>query len=179
MPPTLLSVEGASKRFGDVVALHSIDLKINEGDIIGLVGSNGAGKPPCCDCFRGSTGRRTDGLSWTTVLTLNERANVWVSFPKHGPLCPIDRMGKHSLPRSNARCSRRRSLAQNVLFCSTSRHDRSTRSAHKGVLKRHAPENCASPCACACTVDPAVGRTNGRLGRDECTNRPRIGSTTW
>ena len=44
MPPTLLSVEGASKRFGDVVALHSIDLKINEGDIIGLVGSNGAGK---------------------------------------------------------------------------------------------------------------------------------------
>ena len=44
MPPTLLSVEGASKRFGDVVALQSINLEINEGDIIGLVGSNGAGK---------------------------------------------------------------------------------------------------------------------------------------
>ena len=43
MPPTLLSVEGASKRFGDVVALQSINLQINEGDIIGLVGSNGAG----------------------------------------------------------------------------------------------------------------------------------------
>ncbi len=44
MAPTLLSVESASKRFGDVVALHSINLEINEGDIIGLVGSNGAGK---------------------------------------------------------------------------------------------------------------------------------------
>ncbi|MEL0182540.1 MAG: ATP-binding cassette domain-containing protein, partial [Candidatus Poseidoniales archaeon] len=44
MPPTLLSVEGATKRFGDVIALHEIDLRINEGDIIGLVGSNGAGK---------------------------------------------------------------------------------------------------------------------------------------
>ena len=43
MPPTLLSVE-ALQRFGDVVALHSINLEINEGDIIGLVGSNGAGK---------------------------------------------------------------------------------------------------------------------------------------
>ena len=44
MRPTLLSVRGATKRFGDVIALETIDLDIHEGEIIGLVGSNGAGK---------------------------------------------------------------------------------------------------------------------------------------
>ncbi|MEK9650702.1 MAG: ABC transporter ATP-binding protein [Poseidonia sp.] len=44
MHEPLLVVDGVSKSFGDIVALHDIDLTIHQGEVIGLVGSNGAGK---------------------------------------------------------------------------------------------------------------------------------------
>ena len=70
MPPSLLSVEGATKRFGEVVALHAIDLQINEGDIIGLVGSNGAGKTTLLRLLSGVY-RPTSGR-----VTLDDGADV-------------------------------------------------------------------------------------------------------
>lgn len=44
MHEPLLVVDGVSKSFGEIVALHDIDLTIHQGEVIGLVGSNGAGK---------------------------------------------------------------------------------------------------------------------------------------
>jgi ABC-type sugar transport system ATPase subunit len=43
-PNALLSVEGVSKSFGAVVALHDATLRLPAGEITGLVGDNGAGK---------------------------------------------------------------------------------------------------------------------------------------
>jgi ABC-type sugar transport system ATPase subunit len=40
----LYEFEGISKSFGHVQALKEIDLKVYKGEIIGLVGDNGAGK---------------------------------------------------------------------------------------------------------------------------------------
>jgi simple sugar transport system ATP-binding protein len=40
----VLRVEGVSKRFGPVVALRNIDLRLREGEVLGLLGDNGAGK---------------------------------------------------------------------------------------------------------------------------------------
>jgi branched-chain amino acid transport system ATP-binding protein len=40
----LLSIRGVKSRYGSIVALHGIDLDVNEGEIVTLIGANGAGK---------------------------------------------------------------------------------------------------------------------------------------
>ncbi|MAN80798.1 MAG: ABC transporter ATP-binding protein, partial [Magnetovibrio sp.] len=40
----LLMARGLTKRFGGVVALNELDLDLNVGEILGLIGPNGSGK---------------------------------------------------------------------------------------------------------------------------------------
>ena len=40
----LLNVQDVSKRFGGVVANENISLRVNKGEIVGLIGPNGSGK---------------------------------------------------------------------------------------------------------------------------------------
>jgi simple sugar transport system ATP-binding protein len=44
MPEEVLRVENVAKRFGPVVALREINLRLEQGEVLGLVGDNGAGK---------------------------------------------------------------------------------------------------------------------------------------
>jgi branched-chain amino acid transport system ATP-binding protein len=44
MEPPVLETQGLTKRFGGVVALDQVDLKIDRGEILGLIGPNGSGK---------------------------------------------------------------------------------------------------------------------------------------
>jgi simple sugar transport system ATP-binding protein len=39
-----LRVEGVVKRFGAVSVLKGVDLHVREGEVLGLIGDNGAGK---------------------------------------------------------------------------------------------------------------------------------------
>ncbi|HYY80213.1 MAG TPA: ABC transporter ATP-binding protein [Actinomycetes bacterium] len=41
---TLAVARGATKRFGDLVAVDRVDLEVRTGEVVGLVGANGSGK---------------------------------------------------------------------------------------------------------------------------------------
>ena len=57
----ILEVQQLSKRYGDVVAVDGVDLTVNEGEIFGILGLNGAGKTTMVECAQGL--RRPDGGS--------------------------------------------------------------------------------------------------------------------
>lgn len=51
---SLLVCDGVSKRFGGVQALDGVDLQVNAGEIVGLVGPNGSGKTTLINLVAGS-----------------------------------------------------------------------------------------------------------------------------
>ena len=60
-----ISMQGLTKRFGDMTAVDHIDLEINKGELFGLLGANGAGKSTIIKML-------------TTMLTPTEgEARVW------------------------------------------------------------------------------------------------------
>ncbi len=69
---SLLELKGVGRRFGGVVAVDSMDMTVEEGEILGLMGANGAGKTTLFALIAGNLrpsageirlrGRRIDGL---------------------------------------------------------------------------------------------------------------------
>ncbi len=49
----LLEVTNVSKRFGGVLAVRELDLRVEEGEILGLIGPNGAGKSTVFNLING------------------------------------------------------------------------------------------------------------------------------
>lgn len=49
----MIEIEGLSKKFGDLEVLKDINLRIEDGDIYGLVGISGAGKSTLLRCMNG------------------------------------------------------------------------------------------------------------------------------
>jgi ABC-type sugar transport system ATPase subunit len=50
----VLSVRGATKRFGAVTALDGVDLDVRQGEVLALLGDNGAGKTTLIKCCSGA-----------------------------------------------------------------------------------------------------------------------------
>lgn len=55
---TILEVSEISKAFGGIQALSKVSLKLNRGDILGIIGPNGSGKTTFINCITGFV--RTD-----------------------------------------------------------------------------------------------------------------------
>lgn len=47
MEKVMLSFDKVSAHYGKIQALHDVSLYINQGEIVTLIGANGAGKPRC------------------------------------------------------------------------------------------------------------------------------------
>jgi branched-chain amino acid transport system ATP-binding protein len=52
---TILEVDGATKAFGGILALNRVDLHVNRGKILGIIGPNGSGKTTLINCITGFT----------------------------------------------------------------------------------------------------------------------------
>jgi ABC-type sugar transport system ATPase subunit len=75
----VLTVRGASKRFGAVTALDEIDLDVRRGEVLALLGDNGAGKSTLIKCLNGvhrlDSGRiEMDGVGVTIHAPADARA---------------------------------------------------------------------------------------------------------
>lgn len=49
----LFEAQGLHKRFGDQVVLQGVDLRVDEGELVGIMGPNGAGKTTCFNVLTG------------------------------------------------------------------------------------------------------------------------------
>src|SRR5579871_1164508 len=75
---SLLEANGLSRRFGGLVAVDAIDLRIAPGNIHGLIGPNGAGKTTLLNLVSGhlasTSGTITFGAKDITRLSAERRA---------------------------------------------------------------------------------------------------------
>jgi branched-chain amino acid transport system ATP-binding protein len=51
---TVIRTEEVTKRFGGLVAVDSVDMHVDQGEIVGLIGPNGAGKSTLFNCITGT-----------------------------------------------------------------------------------------------------------------------------
>jgi branched-chain amino acid transport system ATP-binding protein len=49
----LAEIQGVTKRFGGLAALKGVDLQLEKGEILGLIGPNGSGKTTLINCITG------------------------------------------------------------------------------------------------------------------------------
>jgi branched-chain amino acid transport system ATP-binding protein len=54
VPEHILTVKALTKRFGGFVALDAVDLHLDEGERLGLIGPNGSGKTTMINCISGA-----------------------------------------------------------------------------------------------------------------------------
>jgi D-xylose transport system ATP-binding protein len=123
----LLSVRGATKRFGAVTALDGVDLDLNHGEVLALLGDNGAGKTTLIKCCSGALRLDSGSISMEGVeVTIHSPADaqalgietVYQDLALFDNLSPIDNFyagrelaGPTWVPRSLRVLRRRRMQA--------------------------------------------------------------------
>jgi ABC-type branched-subunit amino acid transport system ATPase component len=129
----MIALEGAIKRFGTVVALDAVDLRIAPGSFTGLVGPNGSGKTTLFDVLSGFVhldggGLRVNGrsvarpkpyqLARAGIARTFQDCRLWLDMSAHDNVkmaLPEWRCAALSLPRSRVlELTRARGLFEEV-----------------------------------------------------------------
>ena len=118
-----VEVRGVSKRFGDVVAVRSVDLSVSEGELLALVGPSGCGKTTLLRLIAGFE-RPDDGgitiagrsVAAPGVFTPPERRRVGMVFQQLAlfPHLTVERNIAYGLRRESS-ASQRRSRVSDLL----------------------------------------------------------------
>ena len=92
--PALLSVTGLTKRYGEVRALDGFSLSVRPGEIVGLVGHNGAGKTTFVEIVSGLIRPDTGSVLVQGLDPTRARDRIGVS-PQHIALYPPITVREH------------------------------------------------------------------------------------
>ena len=82
----LVRLEEVHRAFGPLTVLEGINLRIDEGDRIGVVGHNGAGKTTLINCITGMTAPTSGGATVMGYSIEDELDQVRI----HCSVCPQD-----------------------------------------------------------------------------------------
>jgi branched-chain amino acid transport system ATP-binding protein len=110
-PAPLLQLQSLSVRYGSVQALHGVDLTVHQGELVTLLGSNGAGKS--------TTLRAVSGLAAASAGAVLWRGGNLAGVPAHR----IVRLGIGHCPEGR-RVLSRQSVAVNLELGAYLRRDR-------------------------------------------------------
>ena len=64
----MLELKGIYKSFGDTEVLKGVDVSVEEGDIVGIIGSSGSGKSTLLRCINFL--EHEDRWSWTVFPSM-------------------------------------------------------------------------------------------------------------
>lgn len=78
---TAIKVEGLTKRYGSVQALEGLNLTVARGEIVGLLGANGAGKSTAIECMLGT---KKQDAGTVSILGMNPRKSRKELFQRVG-----------------------------------------------------------------------------------------------
>lgn len=72
----MIELRHVTKRYGAVEALHDVSFRAPEGQIVGLLGQNGAGKSTTLNILTGYLPRRRGRCWWMAWISSKTRASA-------------------------------------------------------------------------------------------------------
>ncbi len=75
-PPAMLEIRGLEAWYGESHILHGINLDIRQGEVVTLLGRNGAGKTSTLRAIMGLTGRRAGSIRFEGRETIGLRSDL-------------------------------------------------------------------------------------------------------